>query len=38
MEARMRALADQVLAELRKKSNAHLGGDVERLAPFSVTW
>ena len=38
MEATMRTLADQVLAELRKSTNELLGGEAVRFLPFKVTW
>lgn len=37
-EATMRKLADDILAELRKRANQTLGGTVDRFLPFSLTW
>jgi len=34
----MRGLADDLLAELRKRANAQLGGLVDRVLPFDVNF
>jgi hypothetical protein len=38
MEATMRRLCDDILAELRKASNITFGGSVDRVLPFTVSW
>lgn len=38
MEATMRRLADDILAELRKQANQTFGGTVDRVLPFTVAW
>jgi hypothetical protein len=38
MESTIRAVADDMLAELRKRSNMLLGGTVDRVLPFDVTF
>lgn len=38
MEANMRALADDIMAELRKEINETLAGTVNRVAPFKIDW
>lgn len=37
-EATMRRLADDILAELRKRANQTLGGTVDRFLPYTLTW
>lgn len=37
-ETTMRKLADDLLAELRKRENQTLGGTVDRFLPFSLNW
>ena len=37
-EATMRKLADDILAELRKRANQTLGGTVDNILPFSLSW
>ena len=37
-EARMRSLADAILAELRKRANATFGGVASTVFPFKTTW
>lgn len=38
VETTMRGLADDLLAELRKRANLQLGGIVDRVLPFEVTF
>jgi hypothetical protein len=38
MESTMRTLADDILGELRKRVHLTLGGIVDRVLPFVVTW
>jgi len=38
MEDRMRSLADSILAELRKRENATLGGVADKVFPFKTKW
>ena len=38
MEDTMRQLADDVLAELRKRANQTLAGTADRFLPFTVSW
>lgn len=37
-ETTMRKLADDILAELRKRENQTLGGTVDRFLPYTLTW
>ena len=37
-ETTMRKLADDILAELRKRGNQTLSGTVDRFLPFTLTW
>ncbi len=37
-EARMRALCDTIMAELRKRTNLYLSGSSENTLPFNVHW
>lgn len=37
-EATMRKLADDILAELRKRGNQTLSGTVDNILPFSLSW
>lgn len=37
-EAKMRSLADAILAELRKRENATFGGAADKVFPFKTTW
>jgi hypothetical protein len=37
-ETTMRKLADDILAELRKRANQTLGGTVDRFLPFTLSW
>ena len=38
METNMRGLADDILAELRKRSHLFLDDTVDRILPFQVSW
>lgn len=38
MEATMRNLCDEILAELRKGAHQTFGGTVDRVLPFNVSW
>lgn len=37
-EARMRALCDTIMVELRKYTNLYLGSTVDNVLPFNVKW
>lgn len=37
-EATMRLLADDILAELRKRVNQELGGTVDNVLPYTLNW
>lgn len=37
-EAKMRSLADAILAELRKREHETFGGVADRVFPFKTTW
>ncbi len=38
VEATLRQLADEIMAELRKRENQTLGGTVDRFLPYTLTW
>ena len=38
MEQNMRKLADDILAELRKKAHTTFDGTVDRVLPFTTKW
>lgn len=37
-ETTMRRLADDILAELRKRAHQNLGGTVDNVLPFTLSW